>query len=100
MMKSTQKSSLNDASARSEKATEILAKGAGPQCHTVFTANRFRQALCPANIPTFVAGLLCRISNCFFIHPAAGLPFAQVYLAAGLPGRRQAGLRTHSNVMK
>jgi hypothetical protein len=37
MMKSTQKSSPNDASARSEKTTEIQAKGAGLQCLSIFT---------------------------------------------------------------
>jgi hypothetical protein len=36
-MKSTQKPSPNDASMRSEKATEILAKGAGLKCFSVFS---------------------------------------------------------------
>jgi len=79
-MKSTQKSIANDASARPEKAMEIQAKGAGLQCLSAFTKPFDSARHCALQTsPPLGAGLLYRISNCFFIHPAAGPPFASTW---------------------
>jgi len=94
MMKSTQKSSPNDASARSEKTTEIQAKGAGLQCLSIFTEpfDSARHCALQTSPP------LGRV--CFAGFPVAfsfTLPPAR---RSRLPGSRQAGLRPHPGVIK